>query len=147
MIGWSEPHPTKFVSSIPDLSGSVSGIRLCSKHEEVRTGNQADLRFRRLPVQPQRGEGQTHLETWADLKLKNSKASHQALLSGQAARVAHRPVNDWTKASPPRLTPHKANPVAPEKSMEDPRFTRKCDSNPKMSLPHLKRWLQDANVL
>ena len=67
----------------------------------------------------------------AYLKLKNS-ASLQTLLSGQAAHVTHRPVNSYREASPPGLAPHEANPVAPEKSLKDPRITRQVDSDPKI---------------
>ena len=48
---------------------ALAGIRLDSKHGEVRTGTQADLRYRRLPVRPQRGQGPTHIGTLVDPKL------------------------------------------------------------------------------
>ena len=62
-ICWPEPHHTKLVSSIVE---PWSEIRLGSNHGEVRTGTQADLRFHRLPVLPQRGQGQTQLGMLAE---------------------------------------------------------------------------------
>ena len=114
----------------------MPGIRLGSKYGEVRTGAEADLHFRRLPVQPQRGQGPTHLETLTDLK--TSRASHQTLLSGHATRVTHRPVNRYRKASSSGSALHETHPVAPEKSWEDLRITRKGDPDHKISPSTLK---------
>ena len=54
----------------------MSGIRLDTKHGESRTGAQTDIRFHRLPVSTQGGQGQTHSGILADHKLKKSQASH-----------------------------------------------------------------------
>ena len=61
-----------------------------NKLRKVGTGTQADLRFCRLPVQPQKGQGQTHFGMVADSKLKKSGASHKPLLSGRANHAVHR---------------------------------------------------------
>ena len=37
--------------------------------------------------------------------------------------------------------------VSPEKSLGEPRSTRKVDPDPRSLNPHLKWWLQEANVL
>ena len=57
---------------------------------------------------------------------------------GSATRVTDRPVNIYREASPPGLAPHETHPVAPEKSLEDPRITRKGDPNIKISSATLK---------
>ena len=46
---------TNLSPAYPDLSSSMSRIGLGSKHGEIRTGTQRDLRIHRLPVSPQRG--------------------------------------------------------------------------------------------
>ena len=48
------------------------------------------------------------------------------------------PVNSYREASPAGSVPHEANPVAPDKSLEDPRITRKVGPDPKISPPTLK---------
>ena len=51
--------------------------------------------------------------------------------------LSHRPVNSCRKSSPPRSAPHEADSVASEKSLEDPRITRKVNPDPKISSPTL----------
>ena len=70
----------------PNLSGSVPGIRLGNKHLYIRAGTQAELRFHRLSVRPQRGQGQTDLETLADLKHEYSGASFSDRRMGNILR-------------------------------------------------------------
>ena len=83
---------------------------------------------------------------WADLKLKTSLASPRPFLWNYAAHVTHSPVNTYQEESTPRAAPHEDNPRAPEKSLEDPRITRKGDPNPKISLPPLKKYLQATKI-
>ena len=63
----------------------------------------------------------------------------QELLS-QASHITHRPVNSYREASLPGPAPHDTQPMAPEKSLEDPGITRKGDLNdsiPRSLDPHL----------
>ena len=55
-------------------------------------------------------------------------------MCGHTADVAHRPVNSYREASPSRVAPPETHPVAPEKSLEDPKVTRKGDLDPKVSI-------------
>ena len=80
LVGQSHIPPS-LSPAYPDPSSPVREIRLGSKYGEVRTKTQTDLRICRLQVQPQREQGQSHLRMLADLKLKDSGASHQTLLS------------------------------------------------------------------
>ena len=138
MIGWSEAHPPNLSPTYTDSSNYVSGIRLDSKHGEVRTGTQTDIRFCRLPVQPQGGQGQTHSRTLADLKLENSEASQEPFRSGQTAHVPNMLFDSYKEASPPRLAPHESDSLVSEKYLEDPRVSGKDDPNPKISPLMLK---------
>ena len=110
-----------------------------SKHGQVRTGTQADLQSHRLPV-PQRKQGQTHLGTLADLKLKNLGASHRPYCRVRQLMSLIGLLTAIEKQVPPRLAPHDADTVAPAKSLEDPRITRKGDPDPKMALPTPEKW-------
>ena len=53
------------------LNIPLSGIRLASEQREIRTGTQTSIRFCRLPVRPEGGQGQTQVGTLADLADKN----------------------------------------------------------------------------
>ena len=77
--------PPNLFPSYSDPSSHVSGIRLDSKHREVRTGTQADIQFHRLPVQPQGGQGQPHRRMLAHLK--DLEASDQPLLWGHVRQL------------------------------------------------------------
>ena len=61
-------------------------------------------------------------ERWRTLNLK---IYNHTLLSSQAAHATHRPTNSYRKASPLGSAPQEIYPVAPEKSLEDSRITRK----------------------
>ena len=60
----------------------MSGIRLVSKHGEVRTGAQPDIQFRKLPVQPREGKIRPILEFLAGVKLESFKSFSPALSVG-----------------------------------------------------------------
>ena len=52
--------PPNFSLAYTDTSSTLSGPRLASKHGKVGTGPQASFLLCRLPVRPERGQGQTH---------------------------------------------------------------------------------------
>ena len=59
--------------------------RLDDEHEKIRTGTLTDVQFRRLLVQCQRGQGQTHPRKLAGLKLENSETVHPSPISGSGS--------------------------------------------------------------
>ena len=59
--------------------------------------SQTSIQFRKLPVQPQGRQRQTHPKMLVDLKLKDSETSHRPFLLGQTARVSNRPVDSTKK--------------------------------------------------
>ena len=58
--------PSNLSPAYTDSSSSLSGTRLDSQHREIRTGPQTSFRLRQLPVQLERGQGQTHPRPAAD---------------------------------------------------------------------------------
>ena len=63
-----ESHvPPNLSPAYTDLGSSLSRTRVAGEPGEVRTGTKTGLQLRRLPVRPQRGQGQTHTRALADL--------------------------------------------------------------------------------
>ena len=100
MIGWSDPHPSNLSAAYSDPSSYGAGIRLDSEHEEIRTVTQADFRFCRLPVQPQRWQDQTHSRMLADLKLENPETDLRPCLLDLTAYVPDSPRADTLLFTP-----------------------------------------------
>ena len=76
----SESHiPPNLSPAYTDLSSSLSRPRLAGEQGKVRTGSKTGFQLRRLPVQPGRGQGQTHTRALTD--------KIQAILSGPVCPV------------------------------------------------------------
>ena len=123
-----------------DLGSSLSRTRLAGEQRELVpkqvfnfVGYQFDLKEGKVRPTPER---------WQTLTDKI-----QSILSGPAVHVPHRSTHSNRKASPPRATPHGAHTVAVEKQLEGPRITRKGDTGPQITPPHLRWWLEESNVL
>ena len=116
----------------------MSGFRLASKHGEIRTGPQANFRLCRLPVRPEKGQGQTHLRSVANINNKNQRIINRTNLSGQATDVPHRAGDSHRKTGPPRVTSHEAHTVAPQKQLEGLRVTRKGNTSSQVVPPSSK---------
>ena len=98
-----------------NTSSSVSGPSLASKFGKIRTGPQAGFRLCRLPVRPERRQGQTHPKPVADTKNKNQRLVNWTDLSSPATDVPHRAINSNRKAGRPRQTPYEAHTMASQK--------------------------------
>ena len=114
---------------------TVSGSRVAGEQGKVRTGPQTGLQLRRLPVRPERGQGQTNRRSLADLDRLDQIHNVGSGLPGPTIHVPHRSTHSNRKASPPRATPHEAHTVAPEKQLEGPRITGKGDPGPQVPPP------------
>ena len=125
----------------------MSRPRLAGQNEEIRAGPQTSFRLNRLPVRPDRGEGQTHPRPVVDPYSKDPRITDWTDLSGPATDVPHRPVNSHRKTGPPRSTPYEAHTVAPEKQLEKPESLEKVISILRLLHSHLKWWLEESNVL
>ena len=120
------------------LVSSLSRTRSAGEQEEVGTGSKTGFQLRRLPVRPERGQGQTHARALAGLDRQNSDNSVQSGVSDLAVHVPHRSSHSHRKASPPRSTSYETHTVALEEQLEGPRITRKCDTFPQVTPPPLK---------
>ena len=105
---------------------------------KVRTGTQTGLQLRRLPVRPERGQGQTNRRPLAGLDRQNQINDVGSGLSGPEIHVPHRSPHSNRKTSPLRATPHETHTVALEKQLEGPRVTGKGDTGPQVPPPSSK---------
>ena len=111
---------------------------MAGEQGEVRTGSQTGFQLRRLPVRPERGQGQTNNRTLADLDRQNQINTVGSGMPGPTVHVPHRSTHSNRKTSPPRATSHEAHTVALEKQLEGPRVTRKGDPGPQIPPPPSK---------
>ena len=114
-------HPRHFSPAYPDLGNPVLRTRLAGEQEEVRTGSKTGFQLHRLPVRPERGQGQTHTKVLAGLDRQDTVNTVPSGMPSPAVHVPHRSTQSNRKASPPRSTSHEAHTVALEKQLEGPR--------------------------
>ena len=100
---------------------------MAGEQGEVRTGSQTGFQLRRLPVRPERGQGQTYRRTLADLDRQDQIHTVRSGLPGLTIHVPHRSTHSNRKASPLRATTHETHTVALEKQLEGPRITGRGD--------------------
>ena len=139
--------PTRLVGESqipPGLSPAYSGssenmlrTRLAGEFRKVRTGAQADIRFRRLPFRPQGRSSLTNIGPLAETSGQNTRNTVTTGLSGPAVHVPDRFANGHRKASSPRPTTYETHTVASQKKMEGTRVTRKSDPNSQVPAPPL----------
>ena len=90
-----------------ELGSSLSGIGLASEQRQIRTGSKTGFQLRRLPVQPERRQGQTHPRVLADPTSKNKR------------------LHGWP--GPETNVPDRLTEQASQKQLEGTRDTRKSD--------------------
>ena len=83
------------------------------------------FRLRRLPVRPERGQGQTHCRPVADTDNQNQRIINWTNLFDPATEVPHRTFHSNRKTGSPRSTSYEAHKVAPQTKLEGTRITRK----------------------
>ena len=108
---------------------------MAGEQGKVRTGSQTSLKLRRLPVRPERGQGQTNRRTLADPDRQDQIHNVGSGLPGPTIHVPHRSTHSNRKASPLRATSHETHTVALEKQLEGPRITGKGDTGPQIPPP------------
>ena len=96
---------------------------MAGEQGKVRTGTQTGLQLRRLPVRPERGQGQTNRRTLADLDRQDQINTVGSVFPGPTIHVPHKSTHSNRKASPLRATTHDTHTVALEKQLEGPRIT------------------------
>ena len=115
---------------------------MVGQHRQIGSGPQACLQLCRLPVRPERGQGQTHPRVLTDLEYKNPETSLRTNMPGpkglvtttekqvHLGRLHMRPIQ-WHLKNNWRV------PESLEKAIPVPRLLR----------PHLKWWLQEDTML
>ena len=119
-------HPRHFSPAYTNLNNPLSRTRVAGEQGKVRTGPQTSCQLCRLPVLPERGQGQTHNRMLADQV--NTVGS---CMPGATVHVPYRSTHSNRKTSPPRATSREAHTLAlKKKQLEGPRITRKGDPVP-----------------
>ena len=131
-------YPPYLSPAYSNPSHILSGIRVAGEPRKVRTGSQTALQLRRLPVRPERGQGQTNRRTLAGLDRQDQINDVGSGMSGPEIHVPHRSPHSNRKTSPLRATPHETHTVALEKQLEGPRVTGKGDPGPQVPPPPSK---------
>ena len=131
-------YPPHLSPAYSNPGHTLSGARVAGEQGKVRTGTQTGLQLRRLPVRPERGQGQTNRRTLAGLDRQDQINDVGSGLSGPEIHVPHRSPHSNRKTSPLRATPHETHTVALEKHLEGPRVTGKGDPGPQVPPPSSK---------
>ena len=131
-------YPPHLSPAYSNPGHTLSGTRVAGEQGKVRTGTQTGLQLRRLPVRPERGQGQTNRRTLAGLDRQDQINDVGSGLSGPEIHVPHRSPHSNRKTSPLRATPHETHTVALEKQLEGPRVTGKGDPGPQVPPPSSK---------
>ena len=95
--------PPKLSPTYSNPSNLVPETRLAGKYGKVRTGTQADFRLCRLPVRPERGQGQAHPRQVANFDSQDNRLVDRTDLSGLEIDVPYWSVvsNGHTRPSLP----------------------------------------------
>ena len=129
--------PPDLSPTYQDFSPDMSGSRLAGKFREIRTGAKTSFRLRGLSVRPPVGSGPTHTRTLAKPPTKNTGTVIPSDLSGPGFHVFNRFANSHRETSPPRSSPHEANPMAFEKQLESTGIPREGHSSSQVLAPTL----------
>ena len=131
-------YPRHLSPAYSNPSHTLSGTRVAGEQGKIRTGPQTGLQFCRLPVRPERGQGQTNRRTLVDLDRQDQINTVGSGLPSPTIHVPHRSTHSNRKASPLRPTTHETHTVALEKQLEGPRITGKGDPSPQVPPPPSK---------
>ena len=129
-------YPRHLSPAYSNPGHTLSGTRLAGEQGKIRTGPQTGLQLCRLPVRPERGQGQTNRRTLAGLDRQDQIHTVGSGLPGLTEKQVHfgrlhmRPIQ-W----------HLKNNWRVPESLE------KVIPVPKSLHPHLRWWLEESNVL
>ena len=131
-------YPPHLSPAYSNPSHTLSGIRVAGEQGKVRTDSQTGLQLCRLPVRPERGQGQTNRRALAGFDTQDQINIVGSALPGPTIHVPHRSTHSNRKASPLRATSHETHTVALEKQLEGPRITGKGDTGSQVPPPPSK---------
>ena len=143
----SSPYQRILPPGNPSAPRPLSGIGLGSEPSKVGTGTQTGARICGLQVRPLSRLGQTDVELLGVSSTEGSVHSSPTFLQSQDLYVINRSPDSNRKAGTPGTSPHEANPVASQKTLESSRISRKRDPSPKVSSPALIMVDQRAQCL
>ena len=83
-------YPPHLSPAYSNPGHTMSGTRVVGEQGKVRTGTQTGLQLRRLPVRPERGQGQTNRRTLAGTDRQDQVNSVGSGLPGPSVHVPHR---------------------------------------------------------
>ena len=127
--------PRNLSPTYTELGSSLPRSRLASEQGKVRAGPKTGFHLRRLPIRPERRQGQTHTRALAGLDRQDPGYTVRSGMSGPTVHVPHRSSHSNRKANPPRATSHEAHTVALEKQLEGTRITRQGDPSSQVTPP------------
>ena len=105
-------YPPHLSPAYSNPSHTLSGIRVAGEQGKVRNGSQTGLQLRRLPVRPERGQGQTNRRALASLDTQDQINIVGSTLPGPTIHVPCRSTLSNRKASPLRATTHETHTVS-----------------------------------
>ena len=120
---------------------------MAGEQGKVRAGSQTGLQLRRLPVRPERGQGQTNRRTLAGLDTQDQINIVGSALPSPTIHVPHRSTHSNRKASPLRATNMRPIQWDLKNNWRVPESLEKVISVPKSLHPRLRWWLEESNVL
>ena len=131
----SGPYQRILLPGHPIPPVPLSGIGLGGEPTKIRVGTQAGIRICGLPIRPLTQTGQTDPEPLGVDSPEGADYHGQPKLSSQALHVTNRPAYSNNKTGAPGETPHETHSVAPQKTLEGPRISRKGNSSSKVPSP------------
>ena len=140
-------YPPHLSPAYSNPSHTLSGIRVAGEQGKVRAGSQTGLQLRRLPVRPERGQGQTNRRTLAGLDTQDQINIVGSALPSPTIHVPHRSTRSNRKASPLRATNMRPIQWHLKNNWMVPESLEKVISVPKSLHPHLRWWLEESNML
>ena len=140
-------YPPHLSPAYSNPSHTLSGIRGAGEQGKVRAGSQTGLQLRRLPVRPERGQGQTNRRTLAGLDTQDQINIVGSALPGPTIHVPHRSTHSNRKASPLRATNMRPIQWHLKNNWRVPESLEKMIPVSKSLHPHLRWWLEESNVL
>ena len=110
--------PLGLSSTDTNPSNPLSRIGLASERGKIRTGTQASFQFRRLPVQLERGQGQTHHRMLGDPTVEDTRDFSQPSVSGPEIHAPDRTTACYRKAGTFGQVAYETHTVAPQEQLE-----------------------------
>ena len=112
-------------------------LRLLVNREKSELDLKQVFKLCRLPVRPERGQGQAPTRALAGLNHQDSNHTVWSGVPGRAVHVPHRSIDSNRKTSPLRSAPYETHTVALEEQLEGTRITRNGDTIPQVAPPSL----------